>query len=439
MESMLDYDSRPTIFGEKKRKIYTKTFASKWANLKLFLKDRKSLESSVKLQKKNTIDQFSSKCLEIFKKKIEIHLITKKNRQMFKSFNNKSEEFIMDNTIYNMNQKISRMKIYDASKKFEYKSNAMKDFLFAFRTNNKLMMNLIECANEDQYEDLVSFLCHFFYENFYMESTEQEEMLYIIYLLLEKEIDSLFTPSVSTFLEQSFISNFLTEMGTRSEIKHYIDIILNDLIKQIEEKNITYNSMDILSNQTKNNEGIFYDMTDEDGFYYESNEKYEIMSKNRNDSINNKSDFKLENNLSIAQPLKKIKRSLFLADESNFTFKGSEISISDIKNNSNYASNIPLKKEINQDLFNNINEKFIRNKLRTEKDDIMKQFYIRQLRKIQASKNVELFNGNKYYDRLKSEKKIFKSSVDEFNTSYLLITTFINHLLTNLENNTIVP
>ena len=107
MESMLDkididandptdHVSRPTIISEIKRKIYTKTFASKWANLKLFLKERKSLESSVKLQKKNTIDQFSSKCLEIFKKKIEIHLITKKNRQMFKSFNNKSEEFIMD-------------------------------------------------------------------------------------------------------------------------------------------------------------------------------------------------------------------------------------------------------------------------------------------------------------------------------------------------------
>ena len=450
MESMLDkididtndstdYASRPTIIGEIKRKIYTKTFSSKWANLKLFLKERKSLESSVKLRKKNTIDQFSSKCQEIFKKKIEIHLITKKNRQMFKSFNNKSEEFIMDNAIYNMNQKISRMKIYDASKKFEYTSNAMKDFLFAFRTNNNLMLRLIECANEDQYEDLVSFLCHFFYENFYMESTEQEEMLYIIYLLLEKEIDSLYTPSVSTFLEQSFISNFLTEMGTRSEIKHYIDIILNDLIKQIEEKNITYNSMDIISNQAKNTEGIYYDMLEEEGFYYESSEKYENLSKNRNDSINNRSDFKLESNLSMAQPLKKIKRSLFLADESNFTFKGSEISISDIKNNSNYASNIPLKKEINPDLFNNINEKFIRHKLNNEKDEIMKQFYIRQLRKIQASKDAELFNGNKYYDKLKNEKKIFKASVDEFNTSYLLITTFINHLLTNLENNTIVP
>ena len=197
--------------------------------------------------------------------------------------------------------------------------------------------------------------------------------------------------------------------------------------------------MDIISNQSKNTEGIYYDMLEEEGFYYDSSEKYENLIKNRNDSINNRSDFKLESNLSMAQPLKKIKRSLFLADESNFTFKGSEISISDIKNNSNYASNIPLKKEINPDLFNNINEKFIRHKLNNEKDEIMKQFYIRQLRKIQASKDAELFNGNKYYDKLKNEKKIFKASVDEFNTSYLLITTFINHLLTNLENNTIVP
>ena len=450
MESMLDnididnndyssdYASRPTIIGEIKRKIFTKTFASKWANLKLFLKEKKSLELSVKLRKKNTIDQFSSKCQEIFQKKVEINLITKKNRQMFKSFNNDSEGLIIDNNIYYINQKISKMKIFDASKAFEYKSNAMKDFLFAFRNNNRLMLYLIECAHNYQYEDLVSFLCHFFYENFYIESTEQEEMLYIIYLLLEKEIDSLFTPSVSTFLEQSFISKFLTEMGTRYEIKLYIDIILNDLIKQIEEKNITYNSMNILSNQSKNEEGVFYDMTEEDGFYFDSKGKNEIKNKKRNDSIVHKNDFKLEDNL-IAQPMKKMKQSVFLSNESNLTFKGSTISILDIKNNSNYASNIPLKKEINQDLFNNINERFIRNKLKIEKDEIMKQFYIRQLRKIQASKNSDLFNGNKYYNILKKEEKIFKSSVDEFNNGYFLIIEFINHLLTNLENNTIVP
>ena len=178
-----DYISRPTIIGKIKKKIYTKTFASKWANLKLFLKEKKSLESSVKLRKKSTIDQFSSKCQEIFKKKVEIYLITKKNRQLLKSFN-KENEYLTDD----INQKISKMKIYDASKKLENMTDNIKEFFFAFRTNNELMLRLIECADKSQYEKLVPFLCHFFYENFYMENSEQEEMLYIIYLIRIKAI-----------------------------------------------------------------------------------------------------------------------------------------------------------------------------------------------------------------------------------------------------------
>ena len=147
-------------------------FASKWANLKLFLKERKSLESSVKLQKKNTIDQFSSKCQEIYKKKVEIQLLTKKNRQMFKSFNSTSN-YIIDKDIQEISRKISNIKVLDASKTLENISNYLTEFLFAFRTNNDLMLRLIECADKEQYEILVPFLCHFFYENFYMENKKK--------------------------------------------------------------------------------------------------------------------------------------------------------------------------------------------------------------------------------------------------------------------------
>ena len=115
-----DYISRPTIIGKIKKKIYTKTFASKWTNRKLFLKEKKSLESSVKLRKKSTIGQFSSKCQEIFKKKVETYLITKKNRQLLKSFNKENTDDI--------NQKISKMKIYDASKKLENMTDNIKEF-----------------------------------------------------------------------------------------------------------------------------------------------------------------------------------------------------------------------------------------------------------------------------------------------------------------------
>ena len=76
---LMNYDQmRPTIIVEKKKNIFKKYYASKWANLKLFLQEQKSLESSVKLQKQKTIEQFSSKCQEIYKKKVEIQLITKK-------------------------------------------------------------------------------------------------------------------------------------------------------------------------------------------------------------------------------------------------------------------------------------------------------------------------------------------------------------------------
>ena len=444
-KSILDYENddnfykfpmRPTLIMKKKKKIFNKMYKSKWANLKLYLKERKSLESSVKLRKKNTIDQFFSKCQEIYKKKVQIHLITKKNRQMFQSFNSTNDYIIQD-----ISKKVSKIKILDAYKELEQYSNDLKNFLFSFRTNNELMLGLIECANKDQYEILVPFLCHFFYENFYTESNEQEEILYIIYLLLEKEIDSLYTPSVSTFLEQSFISNFLTEMGNRYEIKHYIDIILNNLIMEIEEINMTYNSMNILSNQLKKTEGVFYDMYIEDGFNYGYNynnlyeKKNEINSKNMYDNIPN---YKFEDKISKVFTDNKIKKSLF-TPMPNYSLKGSTISINDIKNNSNYSSSIPLKKEINQDLFNNINEQYIRNKLEKEMDDVMKQFYVRQLRKIQAAKNKDLFNGNIYYEKLKKERKIYKVNVDEFNKSYNFIIKFINNLLTNLENNTIIP
>ena len=67
-------------------------------------------------------------------------------------------------------------------------------------------------------------------------------------------------------------------MGNRYEIKHYIDIILNELIINIEETNITYNSMDILGNQSKNNEGVYYDMTGEN--YSNNLNKTSSMDKN---------------------------------------------------------------------------------------------------------------------------------------------------------------
>ena len=119
------------------KNLFKKVYNSKWANLKLFLQQQRSVETSVKLQKQKTIEQFSSKCKEIYKKKIEIQLITKKNRLMFKSYNSNKDN-IKDKDLITIDNKISKFSITDISSEYEY--NSLKEFLFCFRKNNELML-----------------------------------------------------------------------------------------------------------------------------------------------------------------------------------------------------------------------------------------------------------------------------------------------------------
>ena len=62
---------RPSVLLESRKDKYRNYYKSKWANLKLFLQDKSSLEASIDLLKTKTVEQFSSKCREIYQKKIE--------------------------------------------------------------------------------------------------------------------------------------------------------------------------------------------------------------------------------------------------------------------------------------------------------------------------------------------------------------------------------
>ena len=224
---------RPSVLLESRKDKYRNYYKSKWANLKLFLQDKSSLEASIDLLKTKTVEQFSSKCREIYQKKIEIQLMTEKNRRLIQQ-GVKSTEFSNSGGQYEVTDGISGLP-----------TDAIQTFLFMFRENNELMLKLIENIDSKKIEILVPFLCHFFYENFYTENMEQDEIIYLVYLLLEKEIDKLIIQSEKEFLEDSFLAKFLKEMGCRYEIKNYIDIILNDLICFLEESNLILNNQQL--------------------------------------------------------------------------------------------------------------------------------------------------------------------------------------------------
>ena len=385
---------RPSVFNETKKKKYRNCYKSKWANLKFFLQDKASLEASVNLLKTKTVEQFSTKCKEIYTKKIEIQLSSERNRRLISQGIKLSGGYEDITSQIEVTEGMSGLP-----------SEEIPRFLFIFREDNHLMLKLIDNIDNKKMDILVPFLCHFFYENFYMESTEQEEIIYIIYLLLEKEIDQLFAPSELSFLDDSFIAKFLKEMGSRYEIKNYIDIILNELICDLEEIYSYFYSID-LTKKVKNNQ---------------IDESLEITPEGE---LKTRNDF--GDRISVYRSTKNENFSLKIYN------KQSTVNMSGL-------SSILLINSLPEDVGKCLSEKILMQMLNTEKNDIVKQLLLKQIKKCKHTNNPDLFDPYQLHEYLKKKKKVTKESLEHFNKAFVLITKFIDNLLSNLENDTIVP
>ena len=399
---------RQSIFNEPKKKKYRNCYKSKWANLKFFLQDKASLEASVNLLKTKTVEQFSTKCKEIYTKKIEIQLSTEKNRKLISQGEKLSGGYEDIGSKFKVSDGISGLP-----------TDAIQTFLFIFRENNHLMLKLIENIDNRDIDILVPFLCHFFYENFYMESTEQEEIIYIIYLLLEKEIDKLCTPSEQSFLDDSFISKFLQEIGSRYEIKNYIDIILNQLICNLEDSYCKFYFLDITKfpKNVKNEE--IYEISPEG----ELKIRGEIGDKSPNAQQNVSGS--LKNNPKYENRLEKSISSKIFNKRATVNLVSKTVDL--------------LKNILHENVRNPITEKDLLDSFSQEKDEVIRKFLLKQIKKIKHSENPYYFDPYQLQEYLKKKKKIAKESIEQFNKGVELVTGFIDKLLTNLENDTIVP
>ena len=380
---------RPSVLLESRKDKYRNYYKSKWANLKLFLQDKSSLEASIDLLKTKTVEQFSSKCREIYQKKIEIQLMTERNRRLIRQ-GVKTIDFSNSGRQYEVTDGISGLP-----------TDAIQTFLFMFRENNELMLKIIENIDSRKIEILVPFLCHFFYENFYTENMEQDEIIYLVYLLLEKEIDKLIIPSEKEFLDDGFLAQFLKEMGCRYEIKNYIDIILNDLICFLEESHLSYYSLDL------NNESLSY---------------FAIPEKS-NTGKNNIKQSTLEPTQTFNE--KKVKSKDFLKMSlGNMGFKTNNNSlINDLPNNAHFICS----------------QKYLTEQYFKEKNEDVKQFIFKHLKKVRFEKNPFLYDCSRIKDYVKRKTQISRESVITYTNGYNVVTKFIEDLLKELDNDTIVP
>ena len=192
---------------------------NKLKKLQLALKEEVALSDIYFENRDNLLKKIDKNCFIYFQKRMSI-------QEIFDHVNLPLED----------NDKKKKIK-YIVSEKPQSELTQCYDplykLMFYFRDSNELLMKLIEHCPKENYEQLANLLGNYFFVNIFTSSFLNENLLTLIYLLLEKEVDKINTISSSiSFLDsaQNFTAKLLKSLARKNEVKVYLEKILKKLI-----------------------------------------------------------------------------------------------------------------------------------------------------------------------------------------------------------------
>ena len=122
--------------------------------------------------------------------------------------------------------------------------NNLFNFFFILRNDNNLMLKLIENFEKENYENISDFLVNFCYEDTINNSFIQEEMLILIYLLLEKYIFKIdinnnnnnlsYEDYYETYIKSNILYPIFISLTRKADVRNYLCNILSDTILYME-------------------------------------------------------------------------------------------------------------------------------------------------------------------------------------------------------------
>ena len=238
--SLLKKSTTKEIEQQELEKIEKLTTFNKIVKLQKLLKEVISKKKRFEINKKNMIEKINQNCFNYYKSKISM-------KEIF--------DYCQSN---NLEQHISYILL---EKPEEFFSNKYQDiyqdiynFVFLIRNNNKLMIKLIDSCEETDFENLSDFLVNFCYEDTINSSFIQEELMLLIYLLLEKNlIEKLPNEILNNDEEMSFfvfrsddniIYYILRSLSRKADIRNFLCSILDECFIKL-QGNRKYLSLDV--------------------------------------------------------------------------------------------------------------------------------------------------------------------------------------------------
>ena len=193
---------------------------NKLKKLQMTLKEEVALTDIFFENRDDLLKKIEANCLNFFKERMAI------------------QEVYDHNIVEKKNNQENKKVTYQVSEKPNSELPQCYDplckLMFYFRNSNDLTMKLIQNCPKDSYDLLANFICNYFYVNIFSSTFLNENLLTLIYLLLEKEIDELSNERSSffTFLDssKSFVAILLKYLSRRDEVKTYLENILKKLL-----------------------------------------------------------------------------------------------------------------------------------------------------------------------------------------------------------------
>ncbi len=418
-------EEKERIDNEENKNEKVKQILDKWLTVQKTIKEEITLKETINNQKKESENQLKKNYFDYYKYNLLSRRIKEKiNILKYEKKTTEDKELTIDD-----NPEIILENAYDPIKKFfSLLRNNYNYIIQIFNILNNQDDNF-QKENEKQISSVMDLFSHQFFDNIIIPNPEHEELLILIFLLLEKEILSVNSASISTFLDfnKSIVGKFLQSFITRPELKDYISSTLNNIILSIEDLgrpilDLNIVAIDALINNNKKN-------TSESSNYIQLNEKFdnlliENIPKCRIDLNKRISELELNENEEeeeVEDDIEQIKNNKDIGKVKKSKTANPEINISEKINHIQYS----------YDYLQEINQQYLLEKIKNEKNPNLKEFYLKQLEKVISQPSIfsndNFLKNLNHYEETKKILMIYKQN-------FIYIQNFIDKIIQALIN-----
>ena len=174
----------------------------------------------------------------------------------------------------------------------------IEPFLKSIWKSPKSIATILLKSDKNDIKTLAHLITHNIYDNIFSSNNKEEQLIYIIYILLQEEINNLNDTNsynnLSSFLKETPCRTILEEFYKKKEIQSFFKNILNDIIKEMETSSSQppFFEFEEILKKLKNEEN---DLENEDK-YIENKKKVDKFTQNYYFSLKKENLETLSNN-----------------------------------------------------------------------------------------------------------------------------------------------